>query len=115
MLGRFRMLGEDSINTVQRKSDHFPVFLVELMHECYQVLPLARQNEIYTAATDFWHRALGHSSTRFCSPATDIYADGSIAPNRSSEFFCPACAKYNSKHCVPVAVSNPQSKNTFDF
>ena len=54
MLGRFRMVGEDGIITVQRKSDHSPVLIAELMHGCYQVLPLARYNKINTAATDFW-------------------------------------------------------------
>ena len=65
MLSRFRMVGEDGIITVQQKSDHSPVFIDELMHGCYQVLPLARHKKIYTAATDFWQQALGHSSTRF--------------------------------------------------
>ena len=115
MLGRFRMVGEDAIITVQRKSDHSPVFIAELMHGCYQVLPLACHNKIYTAATDFWHQASVHSSTRFWSTATDIYADGSILPKRPSEFFCPACAKYNSKHSIPPPVSNLQSKNPFDL
>ena len=115
MLGRFRMVGEDGVITVECKSDHCPVFIAELMHGCYQVQPLARHNKIYTAATDFWHQALQHSSTRFWSTATDIYADGSILPKRPSEFFCPACAKYNSKHSVPTPGSNPQSKNPFDL
>ena len=97
-----------------RKSDHSPVFIAELMHGCYQVLPLARHSKIYTAATDFWHQALGHSPTRFWSTATDIYTDGSILPKRPSEFYCPACAMYNSKHSIPAPVSNPQSKNPFD-
>ena len=97
MLGRFRMVGEDGIITVGRKSDHSAVFIAELMYGRYQVLPLARHNKIYTAATDFWHQALGHSSTHFWSTATDIYTDGSILDNRPSEFFCPACAKYKSK------------------
>ena len=96
MRGRFRMIGEDGIITVQRKSDHCPVFIAELMQECYLVLPLARHHKIYTAATDFWHQALVHSSTRFCSTATDICTDGSILHKRPSEFFCPACVKYNS-------------------
>ena len=65
MLGHFRMVGEDRIITVERKSDQSSEFMGELMHACYQVLPLARHNKIYTAATDFWHHALGHSSTRF--------------------------------------------------
>ena len=52
ILGRFRMVGEDGIITVQRQSDHSPVFIAELMHGCYQVLPLPRHNKIYTAATD---------------------------------------------------------------
>ena len=29
MLGRFRMVGEDGIITVQRKSDYSPVFIAE--------------------------------------------------------------------------------------
>ena len=80
ILGRFRMVGEDGIIPVERKSDHSPVLIAELMHGCSQVLPLARHNQIYTAATDFWQQALGHSATRFWSNGTDIYADGSILP-----------------------------------
>ena len=40
MLGRFRMVGEDGIITVQRKSDYSPVFIAESMHTYYQLLPL---------------------------------------------------------------------------
>ena len=58
MLGGFRIVGEDSIITVQRICDHSSVIIAELMHECYQVQPLTRHNKIYTAATDFWHQAL---------------------------------------------------------
>ena len=65
MLARFRMVAEDSIITVQRKSDHTSLFIAELMHGCYQVLPLACSNKIYTVATDFWHEGLGHSLIRF--------------------------------------------------
>ena len=115
MLGRFRMVGEDSIIGVQRKSALSPVFIAELMHGCYQVLPVARHNNIYTAATDFWHQALVPSSTLFWSTATDIYTDGCILPKRQTEFFCAACAKYNSKHAVPPPVSNLQSKNPFNL
>ena len=32
MLSRFRMIGEDSINTIQCKSYYYPVFIAELMH-----------------------------------------------------------------------------------
>ena len=53
MLCSFRMVGEDGIITVLCKSDPYPVFIADLMHGCYQVLPLARHNKIYTAATDF--------------------------------------------------------------
>ena len=115
MLGHFRMVVEDGIITVERKCDHSPLFIPKIIHRCYQVLPLVRHNKIHTAATDFWHPALGHSSTRFWSNATDIYADGSILPKRPSEFFCPACAKCNSNHSVPLSVSSPQSKNPFDL
>ena len=54
VLGRFRMVREDGIITVLRKSDPAAVVIAELMHGCQQVLPLARPDQIYTAATDFW-------------------------------------------------------------
>ena len=78
MLACFRMVGVDGIITVQSKSNPYPISIAELMHGCYQVLHLARYNKIYIVATDFWHQAVGHSSTRVCSTATDIYADGPI-------------------------------------
>ena len=115
MRGRFRIVVEYSIITVQHKSGHSPVFITELMHRCYQVLPLTYPDKICTTPTDFWHQALGHSSTGFCNNATNIYADNSIIPKCSSEFFCPACDKYNSKHAVPLPVSSSQSKNPFDL
>ena len=114
MLGHFPMVGEDGIIKVQCKSNHSPVCIRESIHGCYQVLPLARHNKIFTAATDFWQQALAHSTTRLCSTATDIYADSSILPERTSEYFCAACAKYNRKHTVPPPVSNQQYKHTFN-
>ena len=42
VLGRFQIVGEDGIITVQRKSDHSTVFIAEFKYGCYQVLPLAR-------------------------------------------------------------------------
>ena len=111
MLRRFRMVGEDGIIPVRNKSDHSPLFIASLMHGCYHVLPIARHKKFYTAATDFWHHALGHSSTRFWRTATDIDTDGSILPKRTSEFFCAACAKYNSKYAVPLPGLNAQFRN----
>ena len=108
MLGQFRMVGEDGIITVQYKSDPFPVFIAELMHECYHVLPLAPHEKIYTAATDSCYQGFTHLFTHFCSTATDIYAPSCILHRRQSRFFCPSWAKYNSKDCIPLPVSNSQ-------
>ena len=58
MQGRYRMVGEDGIITVECKSDHIAIYITELMYGCFQVLPLARHNKIYTATSDFWHPAL---------------------------------------------------------
>ena len=38
-----------------------------------------------------------------------------MLPKRTSEFFCPACAKYKRKHFVSPPLSNVQSKNPFDL
>ena len=115
MQGRYRMVGADDIITVEYKSDYSHGFIARFIHGCDQLLPLADHNKINTAASDFWYQALWHSSTRFCSTPTDIYADGSILLKRPSDFFCPAGAKYNSKHSVSLPVSNPQSQNHFDL
>ena len=113
MLGHFQMVGEDGIITVLHKSDYSPLFIAALKYVCLRVLPLARHDTTRTAATDFSQHALVHSSICFCSTATDIYTDGSMISKRPTEFFCPACAKYNSKHAVTAPVSNPQYKNPF--
>ena len=84
MLGQFRMVGEDGSITVQYKYDPFPVFIAKLMHECYQVLPLAPHDKIYTAATDSCHQGFTYLSTHFCSTATDIYAHSCILHRRQS-------------------------------
>ena len=111
MLVQFRMVDEDDMITVQCKSDDSPLFIAELMHRCYQLLRRGRHNKIHTAATDIWYQAFVHSSTHFCSNATDIYTDCSILPQSTSAFFCPECAKYNCKHSVPLPVLSPQPKN----
>ena len=67
------------------------------------------------AATDFWHKALGHSSTRFWSTAADIYQDGSILPKRPNNYFCPQCAQYNSKQQIPTSTENSKTKTAFDL
>ena len=85
------------------------------MHGCYYIQPLAHHNKIYTVATDFWHQALVHCSIRFSSDSTDIYAHSSILPKHTSEFLCPVCDKSNSKHCVSLPVSSPQSNHPFDL
>ena len=115
LLRHFRMVGDHSMITVQCKSDPSPVFSAEVIHACYQVLPLARHNEIYTAATHFWEQPLVHASTCFCSTATHIYGDASILPKRTTEFFCPACPQCHCKHCIALPVSNPQCKIPFDL
>ena len=51
----------------------------------------------------------------FWTNASNIYADGSLLPTHPSKFFCPACAKYNRQHSVPLPISTPQSKNAFDL
>ena len=58
ILFHFQMVGADGIMTVPYKCDHSRVFIAELMHVCYQVLPLAHHNKIYAAATEFRHQAL---------------------------------------------------------
>ena len=115
MLGSFHIVREDAAITVPRKSSHTPVFIAQLMHGCYQVLHLVHHYNIYAIATDFGHPPLGDESTRCCSPATNIYANRSISPKRTSEFFCPAGAKYNSTHSVSLPGSNLQSKNLLEL
>ena len=113
MLGHFRMIGQHDMIIVQRKSDRLPLLIGQLMQGCYQVPPLRRHNEIYTAATDFWHQALAHSSPHFCSNTGDIFGDACMLPWGTNEFFCPACATYKSEYGVPMAIPSPQSENLF--
>ena len=112
MWGRFRMLVDDEIISFARKSDHSAGFIAKLMHECYQVLRLARNNKIHTVATDFWHQGLVHSSTHFLCTATHIYRDDSISPKHPSDFLYSPSNKYNCKHTVHTSGSNPQSETT---
>jgi len=89
--------------------------VASLEHGAYQVFPTVQHGKIYIAATDFWHQALGHSSTRYWSNAKDIYADGHILPRRRSHFWCPQCVLYNSKEQVPKSIDGPRSKESFDL
>lgn len=115
MLGHFWMIGEDTIITFERQSDHSPACIAKLKHGCYQGLPLTGPYQIYNTARDVSQQALGHLSTGLWSTATDIYPDISILPKRTRQFVCPACAKYTSKHAVPEPISNLQSNNTVDL
>ena len=67
MLCGFQIVGENSMITIQPISYLSPLCIANLMHECYQVLPLVSHNEIHTTATDVREQPLSHSSTRFCA------------------------------------------------
>ncbi|MHB8545134.1 MAG: DDE-type integrase/transposase/recombinase, partial [Leptospirales bacterium] len=114
-LGNFRMIGESGVIDIIRKVDNAIVFSATLQHGSYQVNPIVRHGKIYIAATDFWHQALGHTSTRFWSDAKSLYQDGSILPKRPSHYWCPTCAKYNSKQVVPTSVKNPKATKPYDL
>jgi len=108
------MIGEDSIIEVRKKSDNSVVISATLEHGFYQVYPIVKHGKIYTASIEYWHKALGPTSTRFWNTATDIYADGSLLPKRPTSHFCPTCAKYNSKLSIPTTFENTKTSVPFD-
>jgi len=59
-------------------SDGSVVLQATLEYGAYQVFPIVQYGQIYITGTDFWHQALGHSSTRYWSNVKHIYADGNI-------------------------------------
>jgi len=81
-LRMFRMIGENGIIEVREKSDNSVVISAALEHGSYQVYPIVKHGKIYSASIEYWHKALGHTSTRFWNTATDIYVDGSLLPKR---------------------------------
>jgi len=78
--GLFYMFGKDGIISVKMNSDDSVVLQATLEHGAYQVFRIVQHGQIYITGTEFWHQALGHSSTRYWSNAKDIYADGDILP-----------------------------------
>ena len=96
-MGLFSLFGKNGKLEVRKNEDDSVVMLASLEHGAYQVLPIVQHGQIYITGTDFWHQALGHSSTRYWSHAKDIYADGDILPKRPAYFWCPQCATFNSK------------------
>ena len=109
------MFGKDGIISVKMNSDDSVVLQATLEYGAYQVFPIVQHGQIYITGTDFWHQALGHSSTRYWSNAKDIYADGDILPKRPSHFWCSQCATYNSKEQAHKPVDGPRSKEPFDL
>jgi len=77
-LRMFRMIAEDGI--IQKKSDNSVVISAALEHGSFQVYLIVKDGKIYSALIEYWHKALGHTYTRFWNTATDIYADGSLIP-----------------------------------
>ena len=114
-LGRFRMVGEDGVINIIQKVDKAIVFSASLQCGSYQVHPIVRHGKIYIAATDFWHLALGHTSTYFRFDAKELYEDGSILPKRPSHYWCPTFSKYNSKQVVSTSAENPKATKPFDL
>ena len=115
--GLFWLFGKDWKIEVRNKEDNEVIWLASLEHGAYQVFPIVQHGKIYITATDFWHQALGHSSTRHWSNAKEIYADSDILPRRPSHFWYPQCALYNSKEQVPKSIldSTDNSNNEGKF
>jgi len=78
--GLFYMFEKDEIISLKMNSDDSVVLQAILKHGAYQVFPIVQHAQIYITSIDFWHQALGYSSTRYWSNAKDIYADGDILP-----------------------------------
>ena len=113
--GLFWLYGKDGRIEVRTNEDDSVVLVATLEHGAYQVFPIVQHGQIYITGTDFWHQALGHSSTRYWSNAKDLYADGDILPKRPSHFWCSQCAIYNSKEQAHKPVDGPRSKEPFDL
>jgi len=113
--GLFYMFGKDGIISVKMNSDNSVVLQATLEHGTYQVFSIVQHGQIYITSTDFWHQALGQSSTRYWSNAKDIYANGDILPKRPSHFWCSQYATYNSKEQALKPVDGPWSKELFDL
>jgi len=95
-LRMFRMIRENGMIEVRKKSDDSVVISAAHEHGSYQVYPIVKYGKIYSASIEYWHKALAHISTCFWNTASDIYADGSLLSTCSTLHFCPTCAKYNS-------------------
>jgi len=113
--GLFYMFGKDESISVKMNSDDLVVLQAILEHSAYQVFPIVQHGQIYITGTDFWHQALGHSSTEYWLNAKDIYADGDILPKRPSHFLCSQCATYDLKEQAHKPVDGVQSKEPFDL
>jgi len=111
----FRMIREDGVIEVRKKSDNSVVISAALEHGSYQVYRIMKHGKIYSASIEYWHKALGHTSTPFWNTATDIYGDGSLLPKRSTSLFCPTCAKYNCKQSIPTTSENTKTSVPFDL
>jgi len=109
------MLREDGIIEVTKKSDNLVVFSATLEHGSYQVYSIVKYEKIYSASIEYWHKALGHSSTPFWNTVTDIYSDRSLLLKRPTSHFCFACAKYNSSQSRPTISNNMKTSVPFDL
>jgi len=109
------MIGEDGIIEVRKKSDNSVVISATFKYSSYQVYFIVKYGKIYSVSIEYWHKALGHTSTRFWNTATDIYADGSLLPKCPTSYFCPTCAKYNSWQSIPTTSENTKTLVPLDI
>jgi len=114
LIGNVYLRGEIKTLDIKLKTDNSTIGRADLNAHVYSFESAVGFGTAYKSSIQFWHEALGHSSPRSWSHASNIFIDSNLHPNSPHNFFCHSCAKFNSQHSKPHPVA-PISKEPFDL
>ena len=105
---------ENKTLNIKLKTDNSTIVQAELGVHVYSFESTVGFRTAYKSSVQFWYEALGHSSPRSWSHASNIFVDSNLLPKPPHNFFCHTCAKFNSQHSKPLPVAYT-SKEPFDL
>jgi len=114
LIGNSYLHGENKTLDIKLKTDNSTIVRADLNAHVYSFESAVGFGTAYKSSIQFWHEALGHSSPRSWSHASNIFIDGNLLPKPPHNFFCNACTKFNSQHSKPFPIAHI-SKEPFDL
>ena len=114
LIGNAYLRRENKTLDIKLKTNNSTIVQAELGVHVYSFESTIGFESAYKFFVQFWHEALGHSSPRSWSHASNIFVDSNLLPKPPYDFFCHACTKFNSQHSKPLPIAHT-SKQPFDL